>query len=81
MMKEVKKRSNKREEYRQLWTAAMPEVRELVKKHGISIVSSCITRLREYEKKQYQARKLREEADKLEQELQGDGKQLKIRSA
>lgn len=50
-------------------SAAMPDVREIVKKHGITAVNSCLTKLREFDKKARQAQKLRNEADKLEQEL------------
>jgi hypothetical protein len=51
--------------------AAMPDVREVVKKHGLTAVNSCLTKLREFDKKARQAQKLREEADKLESELDG----------
>lgn len=49
--------------------AAMPDVREIVKKHGLTAVNSCLSKLREFDKKARQAQKLRDEADKLEREL------------
>ena len=80
-MKEVKgKQVSKAEQRRQLVISAMPDVRDLVKKHGLSVINSCLGRLREYDKKQRAAQRLREEADKLERELEG-GNDLKLRSA
>lgn len=81
-MKEVKKQkpASQSEQRRQAVLAAIPDVRELVKKHGLSVVNSCLTRLREYDKKQRQAQKLRDEADELERALEGS-KELKLRSA
>lgn len=49
--------------------AAMPDVREVVKKHGLTAVNSCLMKLREFDKKARQAEKLRAEADALEREL------------
>lgn len=57
--------------------AAMPDVREIIKKHGISVVSGCLSRLREYEKKARKAEELREQAEKLERELEGDKPRVK----
>lgn len=77
-MKEVKKTIGKQEQHRQAVAAAMPDVRELVKKHGISLVNSCLTRLREFDKIARKAAQLRQQADKLEAELTGE--KQKIRS-
>ena len=71
-MKEVKqKRVSKVEQLRQRNATAMPDVKEIVKKHGLTAVQSCLSKLREYEKKARHAAKLREEADALERELDG----------
>lgn len=77
-MKEVKKTIGKQEQHRQAVAAAMPDVRELVKKHGISLINSCIIKLREFDKTARKAQQLREQADKLEAELTGE--KQKIRS-
>lgn len=79
-MKEVKKQISAREKHRQAVQSAMPDVREVVKKHGLTMVNSCLLKLREFDKKARKAEQLRQEADKLEQELDGS-KELKIRSA
>lgn len=68
-MKEVKKTISKAERLRQANAEAMPDVKELVKKHGLTRVNSCLCKLREFDKKMRQAKQLRDEADKLEQEL------------
>lgn len=77
-MKEVKKTIGKQERHRQEVATAMPDVRELVKKHGISLVNSCIIKLREFDKTARKAAQLREQADRLETELTGE--KQKIRS-
>lgn len=79
-LKEAKKAIGKQEQHRQAVAAAMPDVREVVKKHGLSLVNSCLTRLREYDKTARKASQLREQADKLERELEGE-KDLKLHSA
>lgn len=79
-MREVKKTVSAREKHRQAVQSAMPDVREIVKKHGLTMVNSCLSKLREFDKKARKAEQLRQEADKLEQELEG-GKEMKIRSA
>jgi hypothetical protein len=68
-MKEAKKVISKAERLRQANMEAMPDVKELVKKHGITRIQSCLSKLREFDKKARQAQQLREEADKLEREL------------
>lgn len=69
MMKEAKKVISKAEQHRIAIAEAMPDVKELVKKYGITRVNSCLSKLREYDKKARQAAKLHEEAEKLEREL------------
>ena len=68
-MKEVKKTISKAERLRQANAEAMPDVKEVVRKHGLTRVNSCLHKLREFDKKARQAKELREEADKLEREL------------
>lgn len=68
-MKEAKKTTSKAERLRLANAEAMPDVKELVKKHGLTRVNSCLIKLREFDKKARQAKELREEADKLEREL------------
>lgn len=45
-MKEVKKTLSKAERLRQANAEAMPDVKELVKKHGLTRVNSCLHKLR-----------------------------------
>lgn len=68
-MKEAKKATSKAERLRLANAEAMPDVKEIVKKHGLTRVNSCLCKLREFEKKARQAKQLRDEADKLEREL------------
>lgn len=49
--------------------SALPEVKKLVSKLGLPIVSSCLTRLKEYEKR-------RKELDTMEQKLAELKKQI-----
>lgn len=78
MIKEAKKTTpSKAERLRQEVVAAMPEVRELVKKHGITRIQSCLTRLREYDKTQRKAEELRAKADELERGLEGEKVRLR----
>lgn len=79
-IREVKKATGKLEQHRQAVATAMPDVRELVKKHGLTLVNSCLVKLREHDKTQRRAAELRAQADKLERELQGE-KDLGVRSA
>lgn len=76
-MKEVKKSIGKQEQHRQAVIAAMPDVRELVKKHGITLVSSCIIKLRNFDKAARRAQQLREQADRLEAELTGEKQKIR----
>lgn len=68
-MKEAKRTISKAERLRQANAEAMPDVKEVVRKHGLTRVNSCLHKLREFDKKARQAKQLREEADKLEREL------------
>lgn len=78
MIKEAKKKTTgKAERHRQAVTMAMPDVRELVKKHGLTMVQSCLTRLREYDKTQRKAEELRAKADELERGLEGEKVRLR----
>lgn len=78
MIKEAKKTTpSKADQHRQRVAAAMPDVRELVKKHGLTIVQSCLTRLREYDKTQRKAEELRAKADELERGLEGEKVRLR----
>lgn len=79
-LKEAKKSIGKQEQHRQAVAAAMPDVRELVKKHGLTLVNSCLMKLREHDKTARKAAELRQQADKLERELEGE-KDLKLCSA
>lgn len=79
-VREIKKSVGKQEQHRQAVTAAMPDVREVVKKHGLSLVNSCLSKLREHDKTAKKAAALREQAEKLERELEGD-KDLKVRAS
>lgn len=68
-MKEAKRTISKAERLRQANAEAMPDVKEVVRKHGLTRVNSCLHKLREFDKKARQAKQLRDEADKLEREL------------
>lgn len=59
----------KRDQRKAQRDACMPEVKRLVKKYGRSIVSGCVTRLRDYEKAQKRLADLRKEAAELEKRL------------
>lgn len=78
MIKEAKKTTiGKAEQREREIVAVMPEVRELVKKHGITRVQSCLSRLREYDKTQRKAEELRAKADELERGLKGEKVRLR----
>lgn len=71
MIKEAKKTTISKAEQREREIGAvMPEVRELIKKHGITRVQSCLSRLREFDKTQRKADELRAKADELERKLE-----------
>lgn len=77
-MKAVKLNTiNKRQQHQMAVQAAMPDVREVVKKHGLTMVNSCLSKLREFDKKARKAEQLRQEAEKLERELEGDKPRVK----
>ncbi|MEK6281842.1 MAG: hypothetical protein AABN95_15930 [Acidobacteriota bacterium] len=63
------KRVSKAEQRRRSVAVAMPDVREICAKHGRSIVTGCLNRIAELEKKSEQIEKLRKEADALERNL------------
>jgi ABC-type uncharacterized transport system substrate-binding protein len=48
---------------------AMPEVKKMVKKHGLSVVNSCISRLKEHSKKLKQLEQMKTEVANLEREI------------
>ena len=66
------KRPSKMQQHNEAIKNAMPEVRALVKKHGRSIVRSCIERIYAFEKKAAQIEKLKAEANALEAKLMED---------
>ena len=66
------KRPSKTEQHKEAIKAAMPEVRALCRKHGRSIVRSCIERIYAFEKKSAQVEKLKAEAEELERKLMTD---------
>ena len=76
-MKEAKKSPTKREQYRQRLLEAMPDVKEVVRKHGIALVNSCIIKLREIDKNSRKVQELREKADELEREISGNPAKLR----
>lgn len=49
--------------------AAMPEVRALVKKHGLKVVGSCITRLRELRREEAELEAARKRVQELERRI------------
>lgn len=57
------------EKVKALRKQAMPEVKRLVSKFGRSIVSGCLTKLSDYDKKMKNLKKAKEEVSKLEKEL------------
>lgn len=63
------KRQNKQQLRNQIIEKAMPEVKKMVKKHGLSIVNSCIARLKEHSKKLNQLEQMKSEIAKLEREI------------
>lgn len=66
------RRPSKMDQHRTAIKEAMPEVRALCKKHGRSIVRSCIERIYQFEKKAAQVEKLKAEAEALEKRLLDD---------
>jgi hypothetical protein len=63
------KRATKQQLRNQVIEKAMPEVKRMVKKHGLSIVNSCIARLKEHSKKLRQLEVMKSEVAKLEREI------------
>jgi len=57
------------EKGKQLREQAMPEVKRLVKKYGRSIISGCIIRLADYDKKMRQLNEAKKAVATLEKEL------------
>jgi hypothetical protein len=49
--------------------AALPDVRELAKKHGIKTIAWCLGKIRNHEKKLKELSRIQAEAAKLEREL------------
>lgn len=77
MIKEAKKTYvSKPEQRRRQVAAAMPDVKAAVEKYGLSVVHSCVARLRENDKTQRKAQELRAEADALSQKLREEADQL-----
>lgn len=59
----------KRDQQKAKRDAAMPEVKKLVKKYGRTAVSSCLSRLAEYDKATRKIAELRKQAAELEKRL------------
>ncbi len=57
------------ENARKLREQAMPEVKKLVKRFGRSVVSGCLTRLADYDKKMKQLSEAKKAVANLEKEL------------
>ncbi|QGH73358.1 MAG: hypothetical protein [Siphoviridae sp. cttb18] len=57
------------EKAKELREQAMPEVKKLVKRFGRSIVSGCLQRLADYDKKLSVLNQAKKEVEKLEKEL------------
>lgn len=69
---------NKRQQFQQRVRAAIPEVRALCERHGTSVISSCVTRIAQYDKKMAQVEKLRAEAARLEQKLMAEDQEGRV---
>ncbi len=68
-MTKKKEKSTSLAMFREAKKEAMPVVKMIVKKHGLSIVQGCLNRIREHEKTLMRIEKLREDADELEKEI------------
>lgn len=75
-IKKVERALSRTEKQKRANAAAMPDVREVVKAHGLATVRSCISKLHEFDKKQQEAKKLREKADAISKELNDEADAL-----
>ena len=75
-LKKIDQRTSRTEQQRQALAAAMPDVRDVVKKHGLVAVRSCVNKLHEFDKKEQEAKKLREEADAISRKLNDEADEL-----
>lgn len=75
-IKKVERSISRTEKQKQANAAAMPDVREVVKKHGLMTVRSCVNKLFEFDKKEQEAKKLREKADLISKELNDEADAL-----
>lgn len=64
----MKKLSNLEARRKQI-ERALPQVKQMVKKHGLSIVNAAILRLKEHRKKLSELEKMKSEVEKLESEI------------
>ncbi len=48
---------------------AMPDVKKIIKRHGITAVNSCILKLKEHSKKLRELEDMKEQVEKLESEI------------
>jgi hypothetical protein len=63
------KRITFQEKRRETVQAAMPEVKKLVRRFGRSAITSCLNKLREYEKNVHRMQQLKQEVARLERQL------------
>lgn len=75
-IKKVERQISRTERQRQANAAAMPDVRAVVKQHGLETVRSCVNKLHEFDRKEQEARKLREKADAISKELNDEADAL-----
>lgn len=68
MAKEPKK-PNKLESHRQTIKAVMPEIEDVVKRHGLSIVNACIHKIYERNKLKRKAADLRKQIEEIEEKM------------
>lgn len=75
-IKKIERPLSRVEKQKRANAAAMPDVREVVRRHGLATVRSCVNKLHEFDKKEQEARKLREKADAISKELNDEADAL-----
>lgn len=76
VIKKVERTISRTEKQKRANAAAMPDVRTVVKQHGLETVRSCVNKLHEFDKKEQEAKKLREKADAISKELNDEADAL-----
>jgi hypothetical protein len=69
MANSVRRKPNAAEKYRATVSAAMPEVKRLVKKYGRKAISNCVGKIRDYDKEVVRLAALKKEIAAREAKL------------